>query len=103
MKVTKEHEAKSIERQVLGDRDVKWGVAWAWKGRWRREILLTQNFAVVEYRRVGAVANTVVIPTDYKYARREQLEELQLWQRDRTVTSTKIYHQEGARNREAMG
>jgi hypothetical protein len=31
--VTKKREAKSTERQVTGDRDVKWGAAWAWKGR----------------------------------------------------------------------
>jgi hypothetical protein len=38
MKVTKKYEAKSIEKQVLGDRDVKWRATRVWKGRWRREI-----------------------------------------------------------------
>jgi hypothetical protein len=33
MKVTKKHEAKSIERHVIGNMDIKWEAAPAWKGK----------------------------------------------------------------------
>jgi hypothetical protein len=60
---------------------VEWRVGQAWEGRWQGEYLLAANSAVVDYRRVGAIANITVIHAAYRICQKGTTRNLELGQK----------------------